>query len=361
MVGGDDEPVDRLEPAFTTLAPENGWAHVGPGGAGHYVKMVHNGIEYGMMQAYAEGFELCTLRVRARPPEHRGDLAHGSVVRSWLLELLHDAFERTAPSSRTSSGYVEDSGEGRWTVERGIDEAFPLPVIAAALFARFASRTTRSTSPRRLPPRCATSSAATRSRDREGRWIAPDDPPQPDGRPPRQHRRTRSSRGCGCGARPSPARSSSSARPATSPSASSSRRSTSSRSGACCREQFAIVGVARSEETDEEFRERDEGGASRSTRETSSATTSGTSFAAGMCYVATDFADDDGEDRAARALARSTRSAAPRATGSTTSRCPPSAFATLIEQLGERPRRRTAGRASSSRSRSATISSARAS
>src|SRR5919108_1083131 len=117
MVGGDEDPVGRLEPIFRDLAPEDGYAHVGPSGAGHFVKMVHNGIEYGLMQAYGEGFELLN-----GIPEFELDLAqiaalwqHGSVVRSWLLELLERAFVED-PGLEQIRGYVEDSGEGRWTV-----------------------------------------------------------------------------------------------------------------------------------------------------------------------------------------------------------------------------------------------------
>jgi 6-phosphogluconate dehydrogenase len=140
MAGGDSEPIGRLEPAFRALAPEGGYAHVGPSGAGHFVKMVHNGVEYGLMQAYAEGFELM------QASEFDLDLAavaelwrHGSVVRSWLLDLLALALAED-PGLESIKGYVEDSGEGRWTVEQAIDSAVPLHVITAALYARFASR-----------------------------------------------------------------------------------------------------------------------------------------------------------------------------------------------------------------------------
>jgi 6-phosphogluconate dehydrogenase len=141
MTGGDDDAVERLEPVFTALAPEGGYAHVGPAGAGHFVKMVHNGIEYGLMQAYGEGFE-----VMARSEfdldlhEIAGIWRYGSVVRSWLLELLHDAFEVEGGRLEKIEGYVEDSGEGRWTIAEAIAEDVPVPVITAALFARFASR-----------------------------------------------------------------------------------------------------------------------------------------------------------------------------------------------------------------------------
>jgi 6-phosphogluconate dehydrogenase len=141
MVGGEEEAFRQVEPALQTLAPEGGYAHVGPAGAGHFVKMVHNGIEYGLMQAYAEGFDL--LR---GIDEFELDLRqiaalwqHGSVVRSWLLELLERAFEQD-PGLESIRGYVEDSGEGRWTVHEAIEASVPLPAIALALFARFSSR-----------------------------------------------------------------------------------------------------------------------------------------------------------------------------------------------------------------------------
>jgi 6-phosphogluconate dehydrogenase len=140
MAGGEDEPVRRLEPVFQALAPEGGYLHVGPAGAGHFVKMVHNGVEYGLMQAYAEGFDLMEAS------EFDLDLGavaelwrHGSVVRSWLLDLLARALAED-PELESIRGYVEDSGEGRWTVEEAIEHAVPLPVITAALYARFASR-----------------------------------------------------------------------------------------------------------------------------------------------------------------------------------------------------------------------------
>ena len=140
MVGGDKAPVRRLQTVFESLAPEDGWAHVGPSGAGHFVKMVHNGIEYGLMQSYAEGFELMSAS------EFQLDLGavaelwrHGSVVRSWLLDLLARAFEQN-PKLDGIRGYVDDSGEGRWTVDEAVRTAVPLPAITAALYARFASR-----------------------------------------------------------------------------------------------------------------------------------------------------------------------------------------------------------------------------
>ncbi len=141
MVGGEAEPVARLEPIFKALAPEGGYAHVGPSGAGHFVKMVHNGIEYGLMQAYAEGFEIMKASEFGLDLEQiAGIWRYGSVVRSWLLELLHDAFEQEGGGLEHIAGYVEDSGEGRWTVFEAINESVPAPVISASLFARFASR-----------------------------------------------------------------------------------------------------------------------------------------------------------------------------------------------------------------------------
>ena len=141
MAGGDKAPVKRLEPIFTALAPADGYAHVGPSGAGHFVKMVHNGIEYGLMQAYAEGFEVMKAsEFELDLLEISGIWRYGSVVRSWLLELLHDAFEKDGSDLASIRGYVEDSGEGRWTIHEAIAENVPVPVISASLFARFASR-----------------------------------------------------------------------------------------------------------------------------------------------------------------------------------------------------------------------------
>ena len=141
MVGGDDEPVRRLESIFETLAPEDGYAHVGPSGSGHFVKMVHNGIEYGLMQSYAEGFEIMDhSEYELDLHEISGIWRNGSVVRSWLLELLHAAFEQHGSQLEDIAPYVEDSGEGRWTINEAINESVPAPVIAASLFARFASR-----------------------------------------------------------------------------------------------------------------------------------------------------------------------------------------------------------------------------
>jgi 6-phosphogluconate dehydrogenase len=140
MVGGDKEIVGRLEPIFLTLAPKDGYLHAGPNGAGHFVKMIHNGIEYGMMQAYGEGFELL------KASQFDLDLAkishlwnQGSVVRSWLLELCESAFEKD-PKLDSIKGYVEDSGEGRWTVIEAIERGVSATVLAHSLFARYASR-----------------------------------------------------------------------------------------------------------------------------------------------------------------------------------------------------------------------------
>ena len=140
MVGGPEETCRRLEPLFRTLAPQDGYARVGPGGAGHFTKMVHNGIEYGLMQAYAEGFEI--LNASSYKLDLRTISAlwqHGSVVRSWLLELAAGAFQED-PKLEHVRGYVEDSGEGRWTVMEAIDRAVPAPALMLALATRFRSR-----------------------------------------------------------------------------------------------------------------------------------------------------------------------------------------------------------------------------
>jgi 6-phosphogluconate dehydrogenase len=140
MVGGEPEVCRRLEPVFRTLAPEHGYLHVGPHGCGHYVKMIHNGIEYGLMQAYAEGFELLHRSQYGIDVAAVAELwRHGSVVRSWLLDLAARALAQDADLSHLDA-YVEDSGEGRWTVNEAIDRGVPLPAISAALFARYRSR-----------------------------------------------------------------------------------------------------------------------------------------------------------------------------------------------------------------------------
>jgi len=140
MIGGDEEAFGYVEPLIKTLAPENGYIHAGPSGAGHFTKMVHNGIEYGMLQAYGEGFEII------RKSQYNVDLHklaqtwnQGSVVRSWLLELAERAFAESADLENIR-GYVEDSGEGRWTVQEAINEDVPAPVITLSLLARFNSR-----------------------------------------------------------------------------------------------------------------------------------------------------------------------------------------------------------------------------
>ena len=147
MVGGPDDAVERLAPVLDVLAPPHteehgpGWGHFGPTGAGHYVKMVHNGVEYGMMQAYAEGFSLfnaCEYEL------DNAKIAHlwmqGSVVRSWLCELAALAFEQEGNDLDALAPFVEDSGEGRWTIEDAIDKRIPTPVITTSLYERFSSR-----------------------------------------------------------------------------------------------------------------------------------------------------------------------------------------------------------------------------
>jgi 6-phosphogluconate dehydrogenase len=167
MIGGDKEVVDRLDPVFAALAPgeagvktspgrddrdprvERGYIHAGPHGAGHFVKMIHNGIEYGLMQAYAEGLDILgNAGSKSRPPAERFDInladvaevwRRGSVITSWLLDITAAALAAD-PTLNAYSGFVEDSGEGRWTLQAAIDEAVPAEVLAAALFARFRSR-----------------------------------------------------------------------------------------------------------------------------------------------------------------------------------------------------------------------------
>jgi 6-phosphogluconate dehydrogenase len=141
MVGGTPESVAVVEPALRTLAPPDGYSHVGPVGAGHFVKMVHNGIEYGLMQAYAEGFEIMKSAEEFSLDLHEiaSIWRYGSVVRSWLLELIERAI-RPGSGFDQISGVVVDSGEGRWTVSEAIDRGVPAPAISAALYARFASR-----------------------------------------------------------------------------------------------------------------------------------------------------------------------------------------------------------------------------
>ena len=141
MVGGHQESVDRLAPILDVLAPPDGWRHFGDAGAGHFVKMVHNGVEYGMMQAYAEGFDL--MQQSDFPIELKevaGLWNRGSVVRSWLCELAERAFEQEGNDLKGLQGYVDDSGEGRWMMNDGIEMAVPTPALAASLYARFYSR-----------------------------------------------------------------------------------------------------------------------------------------------------------------------------------------------------------------------------
>lgn len=141
MIGGDKDIFDKLEPVFKSLAPENGYAHVGPHGAGHFVKMMHNGIEYAMLQGYAEGFEI--MNAKKEFNLNLGEIAslwnHGSVIRSWLLELAEKVFKKE-PDLNSICGYVEDSGEGRWTVEEAIEKNISAPVITLSLMQRFLSR-----------------------------------------------------------------------------------------------------------------------------------------------------------------------------------------------------------------------------
>jgi 6-phosphogluconate dehydrogenase len=144
MVGGSDANIERVMPIFDTLRPagpvEDGFVHAGPVGAGHYAKMVHNGIEYGLMMAYAEGYELLAAEELIKNPQAVVQAwTNGTVVRSWLQQLLAKALKED-PEFVDISGYTEDSGEGRWTVEEAINHRVPMPVIAASLFARFASR-----------------------------------------------------------------------------------------------------------------------------------------------------------------------------------------------------------------------------
>lgn len=141
MVGGDVDAVMLCEPAFRTLAPENGYLHVGATGAGHFTKMVHNGIEYGLLQAYAEGFEILQKSGMGLDLRAIADLwNHGSVVRSWLLELLERAYAQEGQGLEKIRGWVADSGEGRWTVETALDLDVPAPVITLSLQMRFRSR-----------------------------------------------------------------------------------------------------------------------------------------------------------------------------------------------------------------------------
>jgi 6-phosphogluconate dehydrogenase len=141
MIGASDEAFRLCEPIFKTLAPRDGYAHVGPPGAGHYVKMIHNGVEYGMLQAYAEGYEILHASKDFKLDLHQIAAVwnHGSVVRSWMNELAEEAFSKEG-NVESLKGYVDDSGEGRWTVQEAIDLDVPAPVITLSLLARLASR-----------------------------------------------------------------------------------------------------------------------------------------------------------------------------------------------------------------------------
>ncbi|MEC4673205.1 MAG: decarboxylating 6-phosphogluconate dehydrogenase [Nitrospirota bacterium] len=150
MVGGDAPIIKRLAPIFTTLAPKDGWAHMGGHGSGHYVKMVHNGIEYSMMQGYAEGFELMSKSEYKLDLGNIADLwMHGSVVRSWLLELAVGAL-KDDPKLEKLKGFVQDSGEGRWMLMDALDKDVPVPTLSTALFTRFRSRQEESFSEKML-------------------------------------------------------------------------------------------------------------------------------------------------------------------------------------------------------------------
>lgn len=140
MTGGPREAFNAVEPIFAALAPSNGYAHLGPSGAGHYAKMVHNAIEYGMLQAFAEGFQLMEAADFGYDMHAVSSVwSNGSVIQSWLLDLAVRAFEKD-PTLAELRGYVDDSGEGRWAVNEAVARAVPLPAISASLYARFASR-----------------------------------------------------------------------------------------------------------------------------------------------------------------------------------------------------------------------------
>jgi 6-phosphogluconate dehydrogenase len=140
MVGGAKPHIDPCRPIFDTLAPPGGWIHTGPAGSGHFVKMVHNGIEYGLMAAYAEGFEVLHKAPFELDLHNIASVwNHGSVIRSWLLELSQNIFSQE-PNLHSVAPYVVDSGEGQWTIQAAMEQAVPVPVMAAALFARYASR-----------------------------------------------------------------------------------------------------------------------------------------------------------------------------------------------------------------------------
>lgn len=141
MIGGDKGIFEKLEPMFKTLSMENGYAHIGPSGAGHFVKMIHNGIEYALLEGYAEGFEIMNAKKEFNldPYKIANLWNHGSVIRSWMLELAENIFKRDSKLD-SINGYVEDSGEGRWTVAEAIEENVPAPIITLSLLQRFRSR-----------------------------------------------------------------------------------------------------------------------------------------------------------------------------------------------------------------------------
>ena len=184
MVGGDDASVAKVQPAFDTLKPsEGGFVHAGKVGAGHFSKMVHNGIEYGIMQAYGEGYELLeTSDLVTEVPDVFRSWTQGTVIRSWLLDLLVRALDED-PDLEKIRGWAEDSGEGRWTLQAAIEHAVPMPVIAAALFARFSSRQTDSPAMKVVAAlRNQFGGHATRSEDEPTPGVTPeatDAPPAP--------------------------------------------------------------------------------------------------------------------------------------------------------------------------------------
>jgi 6-phosphogluconate dehydrogenase len=184
MVGGDDDAVAKVQPAFDTLKPsEGGFVHAGKVGAGHFAKMVHNGIEYGIMQAYGEGYELLeTSELVTAVPDIFRSWTQGTVIRSWLLDLLVRALDED-PDLKKIRGWAEDSGEGRWTLQAAIEHAVPMPVIAAALFARFQSRQQDSPAMKVVAAlRNQFGGHATRTEDEPVVGITPED--HPDAAPP---------------------------------------------------------------------------------------------------------------------------------------------------------------------------------
>ena len=307
MAGGDKAPLKRLKPIFEALAPEDGWAHVGPSGAGHFTKMVHNGIEYGLMQAYAEGFELMYhSEFELDLSEIAGIWRYGSVVRSWLLELLHAAMEQHGDHLDDIAPYVEDSGEGRWTINEAINANVPVPAISCRALRplRVASRDRllgegagRAAQPVRRP---------CRQGDQGGQGPAVSEAENPllEGL-----RLRRSADPCAIvifGA-----------------SGDLTRRKIfpalySLAFRRLLPERFGIVGVARTEQTTKQWIAEMKKAVKEHGRDELRSEV-WNELAAAMRYVATDFADDMGEDNVVEALASSTRSEGPRATGSTTS------------------------------------------